>query len=229
MRGDEGTLPTVAGFSSFYLADGEVAILSSEDVMCFYYLFLIPDNWRPYMGFARPLPESLVPPKWPGEDCYLVSRVLPMGWANSVGLAQHVHCNVVRWAMEQVGDGGAEGELRRDKPGTRAADMYPVYLDNWDSIRRMDKNLAEEVEGKPSIQQLALRQQYEILGLPRRPKKAVESSYQAEIQGALVDGAAGVAYAKPGKILKYVGLTWEVLQRGLATQRELQVVAGGLV
>ena len=229
VQGDVGTLPTVAGLSSFYLADGEVAFMCSEDVKCFYYLFRIPDSWKPFMGFAKPLPESLVPRKWRGEVCYLVSQVLPMGWVNSVGLAQHIHRNVVRWSMEAQGQRGGKGELRRDKPGTRASHMYRVYLDNWNSIRRLDKELALEVEGHPSPQQLAFKHQYEQLKLPRHPKKAVESSFTAEIQGACLDGQEGVAYAKPAKILKYVGLTWELLQRGVATQRELQVVTGGLV
>ena len=57
----------------------------------------------------------------------------------------------------------------------------------------------------------------------------MEASLQAEIQGALLDGDAGVAYAKPSKVLKYVGLAWELVQRNSCTQRELQVVAGGLV
>ena len=34
---------------------------------------------------------------------------------------------------------------------------------------------------------------------------------------------------KPDKILKYMGLAWELVHRGRSTQRELQVVAGGLV
>ena len=229
VTGDVGTLPTIAGFSSFFLADGEVAVMCSEDIKCFYYLFLVPENWQPFMAFARQLPETLVPSQWRGEKCYLVSRVLPMGWSNSVGLAQHIHRNVVRWSMQSQGLQGGEGELRRDKPGTRAKNMYRVYLDNWDSICRMDKDLAREVEGRPSPQQLALRHQYEYLKLPRHPKKAVAGSLQAEIQGALIDGDQGVATAKPGKILKYVGLAWEILQRGRATQRELQVVSGGLV
>ena len=152
-----------------------------------------------------------------------------MGWVNSVGLAQHIHRNVVRWSKQAQGEPGGEGELRRDKVSTRAAHMYRIYLDNWDSIQRMDTELAQEVEGKPSPQQLALRHQYELLQLPRHPKKAVEGSFTAEIQGAFLDGEKGVAYAKPSKILKYIGLTWEVLQRGAATQRELQVVIGGLV
>ena len=37
----------------------------------------------------------------------------------------------------------------------------------------------------------------------------------------------GLAYAKREKILKYMGLGWELVNRGKASLRELQVVAGG--
>ena len=229
-KGDVCTLPTVAGFSAFYLEDNEVAVLCSEDIKCFYYLFQVPEGWRKYMGFAKAIPESMVPLKWKGESCHLVSRVLPMGWLNSVGLAQHVHRNVVRWSMATHGSlGTGERELRRDKPATVSPTMFRVYLDNWDEVRKLDTNLANEVEGEPSPAQLAVRQQYSVLNLPRHPKKAVVSQKVGEIQGALLDGEAGVAYAKPGKVMKYMGLAWELVQRGVASQRELQVVAGGLV
>ena len=67
------------------------------------------------------------------------------------------------------------------------------------------------------------------MALPRHPKKAVEGSRVAEVQGAYIDGGAGVAMARPSKNLKYLGLTWELVHRGSATQKELQIVGGGLV
>ena len=230
LKGDTGTLPSISGFSAFYLDDGEVAMMSSEDIKCFYYLFKIPRSWWPFMGFAGRVPQHLVPRCWAGEPCHLVAQVLPMGFINSVGLAQHIHRNVVHWSMARGGcDAAGETELRRDRPAPRGPGMFRVYLDNWDEVRKVDKQLAHDIEGHPSAHQLALRHQYELVKLPRHPKKAVESALQAEVQGALLDGEAGVAYAKPDKVLKYLALAWELVSRGAATQRELQVIAGGLV
>lgn len=230
LRGDVGTLPTIAGLSAFYLEDHEVAVMSSEDVKCFYYLFKIPLSWRRFMGFAREVPCDLVPETYKGQPCHLVAQVLPMGFINSVGLAQHIHRNVVRWSragLEQLG--GGEQELRRDRPAPHSQTLFRVYLDNWDEVRKVDKALCLEVEGKPSVHQLALRQQYSDLELPRHPKKAVESSCVAEVQGALLDGRTGVAYAKPAKLIKYLGLGWELVRSGYASLKELQVVAVGFV
>ena len=230
IQGDVGTLPTLAGLSAFYLEENEIAVMNSEDIKCFYYLFRVPDSWMKFMGFAREIPTEFVPAQWKGEPCHLVAQVLPMGCINSVGLAQHIHRNVVRWSLANCEtDLGGEAELRRDRPAPMGKDLYRVYLDNWDEVRKVDKRFVEEIEGKPSLHQLALRQQYSLLELPRHPKKSVDSSCSAEIQGALLDGREGVAHAKPEKVLKYMGLAWELVCRSKASLRELQVVAGGLV
>ena len=55
-KGAVDTLPTIAGLSAFYLEEGEVAMMASEDIKCFYYLFRIPPSWHRYMGFAREVP-----------------------------------------------------------------------------------------------------------------------------------------------------------------------------
>ena len=47
MSGDIGTLPGVSGLTPFLLEKGEVLLLSSEDVRCFFYLFAVPQNWFP--------------------------------------------------------------------------------------------------------------------------------------------------------------------------------------
>eukprot|EP00438_Fugacium_kawagutii_P013734 Skav210272 [mRNA] locus=scaffold2977:18290:19192:+ [translate_table: standard] len=61
------------------------------------------------------------------------------------------------------------------------------------------------------------------------PKKAVERSFQAEVQGAWMDGLRGTCGAKPSKVLKYVVLALHLVACGWASQKELQVVTGGLV
>eukprot|EP00435_Cladocopium_sp_Y103_P020901 s2412_g5.t1 len=230
LRGDVATLPAVSSFNAFFLEDHEVAVMASEDIKCFYYLFTIPAGWQRFMGFNRVVPAHLVPTEYKGSPCHLVAQVLPMGFINSVGLAQHIHRNVVRWARESTGEpGGGEQELRRDRPATLSKEVFRVYLDNWDEIRKVDVTLVEEVEGQPSPQQQVMRDMYAGLQLPRHPKKAVWGRTTAEIQGALLDGRSGVAYARPSKVMKYLGLAWELVHRNAATQRELQVVAGGLV
>ena len=49
------------------------------------------------------------------------------------------------------------------------------------------------------------------------------------MQGAWLDGEAGAAAPKGEKVLKYVRLACELLIRGRASQKELQIVGGGFV
>ena len=230
LSGDVGTLPGLAGFSGFLLEDDQVALLSSEDIKCFFYLFAVPDAWKPFLGFNREVSEDLVPSRFQGRKCVLVSRVLPMGYANSVAIAQHIHRNVVRWSAGNMNPPiGGEGELRKDKGMSTSGSLYRVYLDNFDQIERLDPDTAELIKGTPSAQILQLRQSYVELGLPRHPRKAVERQFKAEVQGALVDGFLGFAMPKVAKVWQYALLAMELLDRGVCTLRELQVVCGGFV
>ena len=230
LKGDVGTLPSLAGFSGFLLEENEVALLSSEDIRCFFYLFSIPDAWKPYMGFNREVPATMVPESWRGQPCVLVSRVLPMGFLNSVAIAKHIHRNITRWSATMVSPPvGGEGELRKDLGMSSSASLYRVYLDNFDQVERHDRITADMILGVPSAQVLKLRQDYLSLGLPRHPKKAVERQYKAEIQGALFNGLDGFAMPKVAKVWQYALLAVELLTRGTASLKELQVVAGGFV
>ena len=149
---------------------------------------------------------------------------------NSVGIAQHVHRGVIRNAFIKEGiPGGAEKEMRKDRPPTRGKEAFRIYLDNFDVIRKTDPITADEVEGKPGLLALVARQAYTEAQLPRHPKKSACQERIAEVQGALVDGTLGVAYPKPAKVGVYTRLALELLRRGAATQRELQVVCGGFV
>ena len=230
LAGDVSTLPGLSGFSGFLLEKDEVALFSSEDIRCFFYLFSVPEEWKRYLGFNREVDSSLVPLKFRGKRCVLVSRVLPMGFVNSVSIAQHIHRNVVRWsaAHQDVAVGG-QCEMRKDKAISSSSTLFRVYLDNFDQVEKTDPCTADLIKGTPSAQILQLRQDYAALGLPRHPKKGVERQMKAEIQGALFDGAQGYAVAKPEKIWQYALLGLELLKRGQCTLKELQVVCGGFV
>eukprot|EP00435_Cladocopium_sp_Y103_P021547 s123_g5.t1 len=226
LSGDVSTLPGLSGFAGFLLEDDQVALLSSEDIRCFFYLFSIPEEWKPYMGFSRQVPPSVVPPHLQGKDCVLVSRVLPMGYINSVSIAQHIHRNIVRWSAESLDPPvGREQELRKDLGMSTSSTLFRVYLDNFDQLERVDATVADQIKGTPSAQVLKLREDYTTMGLPRHPKKAVERQLKAEIQGAI----EGFAMPKPGKVWQYALLAAELLERRSASLKELQIVCGGFV
>eukprot|EP00438_Fugacium_kawagutii_P013582 Skav223043 [mRNA] locus=scaffold1069:163813:168437:+ [translate_table: standard] len=228
IKGDVGTLPMITGFQGVLLEEGEMILTSSEDVRCFFYLFAVPQGWKKYLGFNRRVPEELVPPEFQGRSCVLVSRVLPMGFANSVSIAQHVHRNVISWVGDQP-TFQPEGELRRDKPPSSSKTLHRVYLDNFDLLELVDRRTAELIKDSPSDQILSLRHTYEQWGVPRHPRKAVERKIRAEVQGALVLGDIGIVVPKPQKVAQYLCLGMQLVARGKCSLKELQIVCGGLV
>jgi len=230
MVGDTSTLPMVTNLGTMFLDPSENLCISSEDIRCFFYLFAIPEAWWRFFGFAKPAPRSLVPSDFGDEEGYLVATVLPMGWINSVALAQHIHRRVVRQCMGSLQPplSGAQ-ELRRDRPFSVHPHLFRVYLDNFDELQKVNKNLSEVLEGSPSRVATALREAYEREGLPRHPKKSTQQELRAEVQGAWIDGVKGTVTAKPSKVARYIALAIELLERGTATQRELQVIGGGFV
>ena len=227
MEGDVGTLPSWAGMTALNLQPHEQLVVSSEDVRAFFYIFSVPQTWHRFLAFNRPLPKELAGPK-PGL-WYPCSAVLPMGFKNSVSLAQHVHRYIVRGALKLVGTQGGEAELRKDRPFTSANPVYRIYLDNFDQLEKTSSEFTQILKGTVSPLIDSVRHEYARLGVPRHPKKGVARATEAEVQGALVDGVAGLAAPKVEKIAKYLQLTRLMIQAGSATQKQAQIVGGGLV
>ena len=228
--GDTCTLPTVVGLSSIILEDDQLLLTSCEDIRCFFYLFQTPQSWWRYMGFAREVPSEALPAGHDGAGWHLVTKVLPMGFVNSVAIAQHVHRRVISQALHaDTRLATRRQEIRRGRTSSRADHLFRVYLDNFDELRKVDRRVAGLIEGTPSDWTLAIRETYTTLGLPRHPKKAVEQASGAEVQGAWVDGSKGTAAPKHSKVARYLGLACEAVVSGKATMRELQVIGGGFV
>ena len=230
LTADVGTLPSIVQMGTLYLHDGDVLVTSSEDLRCFFYLFKVPAAWCRFMGFGKEIPLSMVPQGGEHKRWYLAGTVLPMGYLNSVGVAQHIHRLVVRRAMGPIRNlEPFPHEIRRDRVSSSSSNLFRVYLDNFDQLQKVDRATAELIAGTPSQLVEHLREFYAQSLLPRHPKKSVEQALEAEVQGAWVDGVKGTISAKPSKVAKYVKLGLELIGRGKASQRELQVVGGGFV
>ena len=232
MAGDVNTLPSWGGMSPFFLQPHEVLLVTSEDVKCFFYTMRVPPCWVKFLAFNKLVPDSVLPPELAGRRVYLASVVLPMGFLNSVSLAQHVHRNLVLWSNLVASDPNVNApplELRKDQPFSAGNPTWRVYLDNYDLLEKVEATAMVDLEGSTPPGVLALRQQYEVWDVPRNLKKAVTRSSKSEVQGATVDGVAGVAYPREGKLARYFSLALQLCIKSTASQKEWQVVCGGLV
>eukprot|EP00435_Cladocopium_sp_Y103_P042257 s239_g11.t1 len=191
LKGDVETLPSWSLMNPYFLQPSQNLLISSEDVRCFFYTMAVPHSWYKYLAFNKRVPDPCLPVDLRGREVYLCSRVLPMGFLNSVSLAQHVHRNLSLWSDmgSSLSANPPEGEIRKDRPLTE--------YEKWD--------------------------------IPRNFKKAVSRQYRAEVQGAQVDGQEGVAYPREGKLLKYLSAALSLMEHEFVTQKQLQVVCGGLV
>ena len=234
MAGDVDTLPSWGSMSPFFLQPSENLLVSSEDVKCFFYTMSVPVTWWKFLAFNKAVPDEALPVHLQGHQVYLASRVLPMGFLNSVSLAQHVHRNLVAWGR---GDGDTsdgelnapECELRKDRSFTVGNPSWRVYLDNYDLLEKVEATRMTEVEGTVAAEVIALRQEYQRWGVPRNFKKAVERSHRCEVQGATIDGLEGVAFPRESKLCRYFALGLQLALCDRASQKQWQIVCGGLV
>ena len=232
MSGDVDTLPSWGSMSPFFLQPSDNLVVTSEDVKCFFYTMKVPQCWIKFLAFNKPVPQEVLPLEHRGKSMYVASRVLPMGFLNSVSLAQHVHRNLVLWSGEgRAGEAVncPEAELRKDRAFTSGNPAWRVYLDNYDLLEKVKATEMVSLEGTSAPGVLALRQEYERWEVPRNEKKAVARSAFCEVQGATIDGTRGVAYPREGKLAKYFSLAYKLCEVDKASQKQWQVVCGGLV
>ena len=232
LAGDIHTLPSWSGMSPFFLQPSEGLLVTSEDVKCFFYVMRVPPCWFKYLAFNKLVPQEALPDELKGRRIYVASRVLPMGFLNSVSLAQHVHRNLVlgsRLPGQLDFENPAEAEIRKDLPFTSGVSCWRVYLDNYDLLEKVEATRMVELEGQAPAGVLALRHEYERWSVPRNVKKSVVRSSHCEVQGATIDGELGVAFPRESKLAKYFSLSLQLAFSKRATQRQWQVALGGLV
>ena len=161
--------------------------------------------------------------------CFLCAKVLPMGFLNSVGTAQHLHQNFLRKVQGDLRRTLSFSEIRRDGSWILSNPKRRVYLDNLDLLFSAEPSQVELLEGKFSEDMRPLVEAYHAAGIPLNEKKSVKQESFAEIQGGAIDGKLGTARPKAEKLGKYASATASLLRRRRCTQKELQVVSGGLV
>ncbi|CAE7612103.1 unnamed protein product [Symbiodinium sp. CCMP2592] len=227
VAGDLHTLPMLSQLFPLEIFPEEDILVSSEDIKAMFYIVGLSEEWRPLLAFGREVPNHMRP-AGVSEPCVLSSRVLPMGFINSVSVAQTLHRNIVHIAIDRLGI-SREAEVRRDQPLPISSQAYRAYLDNFDLLQRTNREASRLLSGKLSAEALALRQVYEELDIPVNEKKSVKTQLLGEMQGGLIDGKKGIVSPKPDKVARYLRGVWYLLQSKTTDLKRIQMVAGGLV
>ena len=213
VSGDTDTLPLITQLIQLDMMVSEDLVVSCEDLKAMFYCFELPECWLPFTCFNKVLPPSFCPEN-DARPRVLCAKVLPMGHLNSVSFAQHLHRNIARKAGSMW---------------PHANPLYRIYLDNFDHLCKVNREVAQLLEGSSPSFVDSLCAEYARLGVPRNLKKSVRSTRVCEVQGAQVYGDLGVASPKPSKIARYVQAVRLLLNMESCTQRQMQVCAGGLV
>ena len=158
-QGLAGDIPTLPhwfgmGMSPFHIEARENLVVSSEDLRCFFYTLALPPCWFPFLCFNKPLPDS------PLQSC---SKVLPMGFLNSVEIAQHVHRALVLRSQQH----NHSREIPKDKVLPAGPTVWRVYLGNYDLLEKYPRETLLEEAGDSAPEVEALRKEYLEWGLPR--------------------------------------------------------------
>lgn len=123
-----------------------------DDLCSSFYLFRLPDAWKAFLAFERQV-------SWRVLGAYMSAVVLPMGFASSAGLMQHIRRRLA------LAGGGLPAAQERGKIGDGQSWMkgrlWPIIFSSNRPIYR---------------------------GSSCNNKKAIEESEQAERLGSFLDG-----------------------------------------
>lgn len=93
--GDISELPTASTWQQLVLSEENSISISQADMASAFYLFRVPPAWLKYLCFNFKLRGKDV--GFPGlKAVFPACRVLPMGWASSVGIIQMASRELIR-------------------------------------------------------------------------------------------------------------------------------------
>eukprot|EP00971_Amphidinium_carterae_P347076 6488902-Amphidinium_carterae.3 len=203
----------------------------------------MPDCWANLFCFNDVFSASEL--QLSGEGRYRLGSVcLPMGWRNSVGLAQYCHRRMVYLSsLPLVGSTirlPPSREIRRDKAVppflNDASAAWQIYIDDFDVFEvcarhcEFTASVSEEsesskVDGLHPWQAL-VREAYLRFGATRSVHKAGESVHSAVRLGAHIDGDKGTIGVPGPKLVRLFCVVRHFLSSRAVTKTQLQILAG---
>ena len=228
IKGAIRNLPHITAWLSTFVEQGEYLRIWQSDMSNAFYLFKIPEAWGPYLSFN-------IVRKMGNDGCgkplfsVLACRVLPMGWASSVGIMQEVS-----EAILHLGNLRKEDQLRRQSPlppwmvglisdaQRRNKAWWHVYLDNFAAGEIVD---GTDTIGGDHLHKLA-EDAWSSNGVISSEKKKKRAVSLAQELGAEINGEVNTLGASPERLLRLAQATFLLLSRRHLPKRLVQIVVG---
>eukprot|EP00435_Cladocopium_sp_Y103_P011463 s1363_g3.t1 len=177
-------------WGNLYLHDDEIIICAAEDQKHCFHIYRPGYAWRSFFSLNRKASGASFK-DGNNEMGYPRVKSAPMGWNNVVDFIQDGFENMAKRAGLAANQVIRMGEPSPLQPLSTPRSFYSFYVDNFDQLKiiwRTDQGL---YEGKPTEEQLQLRETMEELTVGRDPKKAAEGAISWNSLGAEVAGDKG--------------------------------------
>ena len=226
--GDISELPTASTWQQLVLTEGDSISISQADMASAFYLFRVPPAWLKYLCFNFKLKGKDV--GFPGsKEVYPACRVLPMGWASSVGIMQMASRELIRRSkLPEVDELCKQGSIprwfvdwSRDIPSS--ATWWQVYLDNF---------MAAEVcrAGPPTGSDVQLHTlavgAWDQTGVLCSKDKDVLGAEVATELGVQIHGPLGLLGGSMDRLFRNVLATLVLVSQNRASPKLVQIVLG---
>ncbi|CAE7300353.1 unnamed protein product [Symbiodinium sp. CCMP2592] len=209
LPGVQDKLPYIGQLTAVMAEKDSYLVLDSEDLQSAFNLFRMPLEWAPFFSFAQKVRGDALggsPNTWlrPGL------RVVPMGWTSAVTLIQAA----IRHIAYSIAKIPPHGDVTMDDELPSSGAYTILYLDNYDEIRHLKKELAEEQAGAPSANHVKFIDACNSLGLPRNEAKQLCGSLTGALQGGEILGESRVLRHSYDKTVELIGLGMGLLVNG---------------
>ena len=229
LEGGCKSLPAITSWQSIVLDGSETLSLYQSDMSCAFYLFKVPDCWKPHLAFNILVDSSEI--NGVGGECMaLCCNVIPTGWLNSVSIMQEISESLLKRGRLKVSNQIAKGKPLPpwfseilDHAAKDDTAWWHIYLDNFAAGERI---LPGDAADCGHICHEEAEQAWSNAGVLSSEKKRISGKQVITELGAEVNGELQTLGLGTEKLMGIITSTLWVLKQRFITTKHLQIVSG---
>ena len=218
-------------FQHIFLRSNQSLVMHCEDIREYYHAFKIGQQRRSRNSLKMQVsPQQVSHLRCYREELeneeYLTPALatMAMGDTNSVAFGQTAHISL----LLRTGEFNIEDFLTLLQRPSRRSWHAGVMIDDFILVEAVDDYVAgSSTEGFSKV--LAVREAYEVAGLPRHEGKSISAELKAEFWGAQVDGEKGEARPSLKRLIPLAHIILQVVALRHCSVAMLEILAGSLV